>query len=285
MTREERVEVALHSPVAARFFATAIADGYGSDDLARPATAALIAAESLHWLDPWTGDFRRYTAEALAGVQPWRDVVTGVLSDPRNEWWFAPASPSQLWLREEPFDRALLAPPVGPLGGWEAYAQKTQRAPFTADELPVPDDEPIRSSLHAQAAEQAADWSPEGPLHQASLRIRPDARVYEIGAPGDWHALARRYGSEVARAGQVEEVAGYRPGPTPVWSAVADDWDGGHLSFFGLLTTLYAPVTQDGVTTTLWTWGAAQTLWLRDAVAEVEELPTIPDRKLLRALP
>lgn len=285
MTVEQRVATALHSPVAARFFTTAAADGQDADDLARPGTAALIAAESIHWLDPWTGDFQRYAAEALADVQPLRDLVAEVLSDPRNGWWFAPPSPSQLWLREEPFGRALLAPPVGPLGGWEAYAQKTQLAPFTADELEVPGDEPICSSLHAQAAAQAADWSPAAPMHQARLSIRPEARVYEIGGSRDWHALAQRYGVGPGARSQVEDVAGYRTGPTPVWSAVAQDWDGVHLSFFGLLTTLYAPVTDDGLTTTLWTWGAAQTLWLRDVVAVVEELPTIPDAQLLRALP
>lgn len=214
-------------------------------------------------------------------MRPLRGLVRAVLADPRDAWWFSPAGPSQLWLREEPFDRALLAPPEGPLGPWEAYAQKTRRAPFTADELAVPDGEPIRSSLHAQAATQAADWSPVGALHQARLRIRPDVRVYEIEDPADWHALARRYGDGSGRT-QVEDVAGYRPGPTPVWSAVARDWDGVHLSFFGLLTTHYAPITRDGVTTTLWTWGAAETLWLRDVVAEAQELPSIPAAQLFR---
>jgi hypothetical protein len=123
----------------------------------------------------------------------------------------------------------------------------------------------------------------DDPLHEARLHIDPAARVYEIGGPGDWHALARRYRGSDFPGDHVERTAGYRPGPTPAWSAVAEDWDGVHLTFFGFLTSLFVPVSDDVLTTTLWAWGAAQTLWLRDVVRTAEELPGLLERASLDA--
>jgi hypothetical protein len=50
-----------------------------------------------------------------------------------------------------------------------------------------------------------------------------------------------------------------------------------HLSFFGLLTTLYTPLTQDGITTTLWAWLSERTLWLRNAFATITELDPLTE--------
>ena len=59
------------------------------------------------------------------------------------------------------------------------------------------------------------------------------------------------------------DAAGIDHGPAPTWSAVADDYDGVHLAFAGLLTGLYQPHTTAQVSTTLWAWNWESTYWLR----------------------
>jgi len=51
-----------------------------------------------------------------------------------------------------------------------------------------------------------------------------------------------------------------------------------HLSFFGLLTALYTPVSTDGETTTLWTWCCERTVWLRNVFDEITNLPPLTER-------
>jgi len=146
----------------------------------------------------------------------------------------------------------------------------------------------IRSGLHNElAGAVVTDWIPNYPLRQARITVSDTARVYEIHQPQAWRELTLRYGDLGSYEGpdiNLLSSAGVDHGPAPVWHRVATDWDGVHLSFFGLLTTLYAPLTQDGITTTLWAWLSERTLWLRDAfqnVTQLEPLVEAPDANIL----
>lgn len=117
-------------------------------------------------------------------------------------------------------------------------------------------------------------------MHQTRLRVSPDARVYEIGSPADWHVLAVRCGDPDTYLGpdrHLLTVAGIDHGPAPTWSRVAADWDGVHLSFAGLLSALYVPVTTDDVTTTLWSWEWEKTLWLQAPFTSGSTLRDLPE--------
>jgi len=255
--------------------------GIVADGLADPATAVALATTAIDELRPWNG------AEPAAGVRgraltlalPLRDLIAAVVTDPRNAWWSAPLDRSaQLLLSDRVVDPMNLTAPTGPLSRWEVYAQKPEQGIRTSTELPVSPGAPIRSGAHAELVCGSRDWSPSYPLHQIRLHVSPRARVYEIGSPADWHALARRYGDLATHPGPDTNLlssGGIDHGLAPTWSAVARDWEGMHLSLAGLLTTLFVPLTTDRVTTTLWSWESECTHWLRPAFTASTLLPDL----------
>lgn len=101
--------------------------------------------------------------------------------------------------------------------------------------------------------------------------VASGTQVYEIGMPSDWMALCERYPRviepppEWARWGVVAER-----GLCPDWRAVAQDWDGLHVSMSGLLTTVglplavgaYGCIFEDEI-------GSELTLWFRAPFTEL----------------
>jgi hypothetical protein len=278
----ERVDELLRAPAAAAFFVHAAAEGLGPDELADPAEASILASRALVELWPWTdeaaGNRVRYPQQA-AGL---RDLVTAVATDPRNAWWTAPLDrTAQLRLvdrGDKPADPTALVAPTGPITGWEIYAQKPERSVTTSTELDVPPGRPVRTGAHAVLAHGITDWTPDYPVLQTRLDIASGARVHEIHSAADWHDLALRYGDRSTYPGSdhyLREATGIDNGLAPVWSAVAADFDGVHLSFAGLLTSLYVPVVTDGVTTTHWAREWESTCWLRPVFTGVTRLPDL----------
>ncbi|WP_369054614.1 hypothetical protein [Kineococcus terrestris] len=279
----DRLEEFLRAPLAAAFFVVAGFDGLDADDLADPATASTVAATAVGELEPWTGEAARVRARAVEAVQDLRPLVRRVLGDERNAWWDAPLRrEAQLHLRGRD-DRAPdpLAVPVprGPLSAWETYAQRGEHALITSTELPVPLDAPVRSGAHAVLAHGAGDWQPGYPVRQQRLRVAEHARVAEVHAPGDWHALVARCGDPATHPGSDPHLADSGEvdnGPAPTWSALAADLDGVHLSFAGLLSSLHVPVTSAEVgTTSLWSWEHEGTHWVRSVFTGVSELAAL----------
>ena len=83
--------------------------------------------------------------------------------------------------------------------------------------------------------------------------------------------------------------AASQPGPrrtctgvalVPDWRRLAEDYDGVHLTFAGLLTTPFVPETSESGTTMLWTWDAEITEWLPDAVRPGAPLPAVDSHHL-----
>ena len=284
-----RIDDFLQAPLAAAVFTIAARNGLDAEHLCDPATASTVASTALCHLNPWTGEAAKNRTRALTEVESLRELVTAVVTDPRNAWWSTALDRSaQLLFTDDttPQHRDPMHSPVptGPIGGWETYAQKPRTGVATSTELPVSDAEPIRSGAHAELACGCSDWNPTYPVGLTRLQVASGARVFEIDSAGDWHRLCLQYGDLTTHAGSdthLMESAGVDNGLAPTWSAVAEDYDGVHLTFAGLLTGLYVPLTTGGVSTTLWAWDWESTHWLRPvftAATALEDLPEPPER-------
>jgi hypothetical protein len=284
---DTRVDNFMQAPAAATMFVLADRLGLDAERLAEPASATALASAALGDLNPWTGEAAANRVRALALVQPLRDLVTAVVTDLRNAWWSAPLDRgAQLLLTGQDDPQAVLMHlpvPEGPIDAWETYAQKPLRSIATSTELPVADDAPIRSGAHAELACGSGDWDAVYPVHQVRLQVAPRARVYEVDSAADWHRLVRGYRDWATHPGaddNLRDAAGIDNGPAPTWSRVADDYDGVHLTFAGLLTGLYVPHTTAGVSTTLWAWTWESTHWLRSvftSATTLDDLPQAPE--------
>jgi hypothetical protein len=279
-----RVHDFMLAPAAAAMFVLADRIGLNAGRLAEPATAAALASTALRDLNPWDEEAAANRVRALALVQPLRDLVAAVVTDLRNAWWSAPLDRGAQLLLTGPGDPQRdpmqLQAPEGPIDAWETYAQKPLRSVATSTELPVARDEPIRSGAHAELACGSSDWDASYPMHQVRLQVSAPARVYEVNSAADWHTLVQRYGDPATHPGSDDSLrgaAGIDNGLAPTWSAVADDYDGVHLSFAGLLTGLYVPRTTEEVSTTLWAWDWESTHWLRPVFTSATTLDDLPE--------
>jgi hypothetical protein len=281
---DTRVDNFMQAPAAAAMFVLADRLGLNAERLAEPATASALASTALRDLNPWTVEAAANRVRALALVQPLRDLVTAVVTDLRNAWWSAPLDRgAQLLLtgQDDPRrDPMHVQTPDGPNDAWETYAQKPLRSIETSTELPVAHDEPIRSGAHAELSCGISDWDAVYPVHQVRLQVSSTARVYEVGSAADWHSLVQRYGGWATYPGSddnLRDAAGIDNGPAPTWSTVAEDYDGVHLTFAGLLTGLYVPHTTEDVSTTLWAWNWESTHWLRSVFTSATTLDDLPE--------
>lgn len=145
----------------------------------------------------------------------------------------------------------------------------------------------------------AAVWELEcPPVRRCWLPVRPDARVVEIHRPGDWvrlvaehprvggtydgmelpgpnqdrRAAGRLYTASAGRAARVD----IRHQLAPDWRSVAEQYDGVHLSWAGLLTTDgFISDLGDGDVTMLRYWFSERTLWLADVFGEPRLAPSV----------
>ena len=136
----------------------------------------------------------------------------------------------------------------------------------------------------------------DGPISRWSLPAHPNVRVHEIHRPQDWFELVSQYPrvatgesahwelpsinqrvSEVenllAIEGQHAARASMKHHLVPDWAAVAEDYDGVHLSWAGLITSEgYISDAPDGAVTMLRYWFSERTHWLRDVFEDAKPL-------------
>lgn len=219
--------------------------------------AVNLAAAARAILDPWSGSLEDDLNRALTADMKIVPLAETLARDPRAAWWRDPLTRDmQVLLTGSQEVTQELAEDVA----WEAYAQRPLRG-YTTSTGPAG-----LTGHEALLAHQVGDWEPEYPVGRKRVSVTSGARVYEIGSPEDWHRLSIRYQDEGASHRR------YRGGTAPSWTHVARDWDGVHLSFWGLLTATYVPVTHDSVTTVLWSWDSEQTVWLHDVLLLEENL-------------
>ncbi|WP_448061178.1 hypothetical protein [Cellulomonas hominis] len=101
--------------------------------------------------------------------------------------------------------------------------------------------------------------------------VDPAARVLEIAGPADWAELVAAYPLDVTASRRPDwfGAVAARAGDwlIPDWSAVAEAYDGVHVSVLGWLTTSGVPVpVRPGATTTLAGWDPDATWWLADVL-------------------
>jgi hypothetical protein len=113
-------------------------------------------------------------------------------------------------------------------------------------------------------------WEP--PYHRWRLEVLPTVRVYEVHGPQAWQALCLAYPAPSRLAYPIERPAALIE---PNWQAVAQDWEGIHLSTGGLLTTERVRWGRPGTQSHLYGWGVESTVWLRWAFGSIERLPDV----------
>jgi len=164
----------------------------------------------------------------------------------------SPPSPSQF--RPDSWQHAGGRPPGPPGGPWTATAGEGV-------------DEPAWSRVHTRRL--PSDERPAG-RSLWNLVVAGDARVFEVDGPLAWRWLCRRYPAAVGR-GEI----------LPDWAAVAADWDGVHVSVGGLVTAHGVAVGSASSWSTVRSWDAEGTVWLRWAFSHIAALSNpvdLPER-------
>ena len=134
------------------------------------------------------------------------------------------------------------------------------------------------------------------PTSRWRIPVNSDARIWEIHAPEDWTRLVEKYpkvangphsgwelpgpNQHVSDSKMLRSITGQHAVRTeigvhlvPDWPAVAEDFDGIHLSWAGFLTTEgFVSDLSNGSVAMMRYWGSEHTLWLRDVFAQAVPL-------------
>lgn len=127
----------------------------------------------------------------------------------------------------------------------------------------------------------------ERPLQTAHtwlLTVSAQARVFEVASPEDWWELAHSYPARTPGFKYAMMPLPSHPGVLtsdrssryarvdPDWEALANDWDGVHVSMAGVMTAEDVTFERDSVVTELRGWDVESTVWLRWVFDSVEEI-------------
>ena len=243
-------------------FLLVLREAWVSAELASdPALALAAAAIGMNTVTVWRSDHARIVQAVLAEGPGLVAMAREILAQPQTGWWFGPLDrAAQLWIsrRGEPPVPEQLAVPHAPPDAWERYAQKPAGGLFTSTLVAG------SSAVLAALAHGTGDYHVALPLVLYRLVASPSARVFEVTGPEAWYRLCTSY---PARGEDGRLV--------PDWSRVAQDWDGVHLTFGGLLAVEQVRVDTTAGWTELWGWDFEQTVWLRWSFTAVTRLPDL----------
>ena len=275
---DARVEALLKSLVGCDFLVTAVESGLSPEDLADPKISLSLASSSAETVNIHTSDHKLLAAELPPLAREKADQARAIIEYPGTAWWFndidldAQTWASIVW-NDDPFKFIYGTPPNtmawtrprNPSSEWERYAQKpSSNQNQTTSTLYGPN---LTSELVAYET-RTGDYECDFPLARWSIRFLEEVRVFEIHGPADWYDLCVKYPAKY------EEV---RTRLVPNWGAVAEEWDGVHLSFGGLLTTEQNRHESVSGWKHGWAmldfWHAEQTYWLRPLKTESERQP------------
>lgn len=110
------------------------------------------------------------------------------------------------------------------------------------------------------------------------LRARGSVRIYELRDQRSWQDLVERYPLDVTRT-RGRSWSAFAGNPEadawtwliPDWSAVAQEYDGVHLSVFGYLGTAGTVLEAGAAKTMLAGWAPGETWWLTDVLEPAGE--------------
>ena len=266
---DARVEDLLNSLVGCDFLITLVETGLSPENLGDPKVSLRLAAASAESVNRFNSDHDLLAAELPPLAREKSAQARAVIEHPGTAWWFNDIDlQAQTWLSIHgtlkkfiygtPPDTMAWRRPQNPSRRWERYAQKPFGNQITSTLYGLH----LTSELMAKD-ERVSDYISEFPLAWWSMRFLEEVRVFEIHGPSDWHNLCVRYpatGTEDDRL-------------VPNWGAVAEEWDGVHLSFGGLLTAEQNRYESPAGWTMLDAWHAEQTYWLRALKTETERQP------------
>lgn len=271
---DTRVEDLLNSLVGCGFLVKLSESGLSPEVLADPMVSLGLAAVSAESVNIHRSDHKLIAAELPALAREKAAHARAVMEHPGTAWWFNDIDlNAQTWLSIHgtpdkfiygtPPDTEGWQRPKNPSSRWERYAQKPLGNQITSTLYG-----PHLTSKLVGYAERVGDYMSEFPLAWWSMRLLEEVRVFEIHGPSDWHNLCDRYPVK-DRQGRL----------VPNWGAVAEDWDGVHLSLGGLLITEQNRYESPSGWTMLDFWHAEQTYWLRALKTETERQPDF-DREM-----
>ena len=273
-TTDTRVEDLLNSAVGCHFLVTLVESGLSPEVLADPKVSLSLAAGSAYFMDIHHHDehaHRRITAELSSLAREKAALVRAVIEHPATAWWFDDIDLSaQAWVSIHgtlnkfiygtPPNTMEWERPRNPSSEWERYAQKPYRNQTTSTLYG-----PYLTSELVAYDESLGDRMCEFPLAWWSVRFLEEVRVFEIHGSADWHELCVRY------------PAKYKGRMVPNWGAVAEEWEGVHLSLGGFLAAEQNRHESAAGWSMLDFWHAEQTYWLRALRTETERQPDFPE--------
>ncbi|MDM8083445.1 hypothetical protein QUV83_01520 [Cellulomonas cellasea] len=220
-----------------------------------PIAEAVLAAPQAAW---WSGPLDRdaQVRTAFAGVPaPVRDDIAGR----RLSRWRESVLDQERWFAQERAGR-----PHRRMGGMWWATPALSGLDVTTRALPG------EGSAALWLTEDEEGWASADLTRCA---VDPAARVLEITGPQDWAALVAAFPLDVTASRRPDwyEAVDARDGSwlIPDWAAVAEAYDGVHVSVLGwLLTSGTAVQVAPGETTTLAGWCPDATWWLTDTVRE-----------------
>ena len=294
-----KVEELVASPIGCAFLIILEASELSAADAARPEVSLQVAYRAVDEMSIWAPDFQELMQYALMHGRRLRGLARAVLEQPRMEWWFAPiARESQIWIAND--DAPPSADKIGQsnlqMTRWEQRTNKSESALYTCTSFQ--NKTSIFTALDLGSAHGANEISMcyTLPVKCWRMRVSESARVFEINSAWDWHNLSVSYPMRSARDAsdpESDDMAGWGVYPmrnatneyggsanradmdkwlTPDWNAVAADWDGVHLTLFGLLTAEKLRVASAAGWSLHRFWDVEQAMWLRWAFDKVERL-------------
>jgi hypothetical protein len=210
-------------------------------------------------LSPFRDDYEERVQRLAVRARSLWDAALDLLDSPAAESWFSDVHrKQQVWVPPahvlQPPAESLLRADLSRFGG---ETPKPRSALWTTTSLG-------RTSGWVAYLRIGEDGRPP-PYRQWRLEVLNSARVYEVHSAEAWRALCLEYPGETHNGLLL-----------PDWRAVAQDWEGVHLSVGGLLTAERVTTSGFGPRTQLNGWDSESTVWLRWAFAGAERLPDIP---------
>ena len=296
---DAKVEELLASPAGCTFLVVLQESGAGAADAVRPEISLQAAYVAIDELSIWRADFPEIMKYALMHGQRLRGLARAVIDQPDIDWWFAPVDrEAQIWAssRRDTPTPAGFDPPNTQMTNWERSVNKSENALYTCTSFDGKSSFLTAMDISDVHGPNDLTMEFEFPVKQWRLRVDDAARVYEVNSAWDWHGLCANYPARSARDASdpvPSDRAGWGAYPlrlapqsdvghntrtdidrwlTPDWAAVAEDWDGVHLTLGGLLTAEKVRVVSAAGWSMLRFWDMEQTMWLRWAFDKVERL-------------
>lgn len=239
-----------------------------------PAVAESVGS-AMYWQEPDDEDVIAATPQIIDALGA---IADAICSSPATAWWTSPADLHHLRYtdrydtshRDEPQRPPQLAGAAEKLAAWHFGADQGSEnwasgplgrgLPWTTRPLPG------LGSTELVWEEDTLDHPSARVWHLAATT----PRIYEVDSPAAWTALVERYPFDITRSSNREwqQVTGLEgPWLVPDYQAVAQSYDGVHLTVAGYLTTATRALSLPSCGyTLLGGWDPDTTWWLTDAL-------------------